>query len=148
MLQSVKRLMDDKTSLLVSVPNAFSATNFWNMLKGIEFVHPDHNYYFSYVTFNNILKKSGLEIIESFVYSFSERTFKSQYSAIKIIYWDLMKKYKSTSGGLSLVKIIYLDVLSWSNNFVENQLVRFLYARSGFFGDGLLAICQLRTNIK
>jgi hypothetical protein len=146
MLQSIKKLMNEKTTLLVSVPNAFSTTNIWNMLKGIEYVHPDHNYYFSYVTFNKILKKSGLDIKESYVYSFSEYAFKRQHSVIKIIYWDLMKKYKSASGWFSFIKSIYWDSLSWSNSFIENHLVKFLYSRSGFFGDGILVICTLHTN--
>lgn len=145
MLESVKRLMNNETSLLLSVPNAFSTANIWNMLKGIEYVHPDHNYYFSFVTFNNILNKSKLDIKESYVYSFSDHAFKPNVN-IKSIYWDLFRKFKSASGYLQFAKTIYGGFLSWLRSFWENQFVKFLYARSGFFGDGLLVICRLHTN--
>lgn len=147
MLESVKKLMNEKTALLVSVPNAFSTTNILNMLKGIEYVHPDHNYYFSYVCLNNILRKLGLGVKENYVYTFSEYApFKSQYGVIKLIYWDLVRKYKSASGWLQFSKIISGDFLYWVTHFFEIQLVKFLYSRSGFFGDGLLVICVLQTN--
>lgn len=147
MLESVKKLMNEKTDHLVSVPNAFSTTNIINMLKGIEYVHPDHNYYFSYVCLNNILRKSGLAIKENYVYSFSEYApFKSEHGVIKLLYWDLVKKYKSASGWLQFSKNIFGGFLYRLTHFFEIQIVKFLYSRSGFFGDGLLVICVLQTN--
>jgi hypothetical protein len=125
MLESIKKLMNDETVLLVSVPNAFNAITLWNMLTNIEFVHPDHNYYFSFITFNNILKKSGLDIRETYVYSFSEHAFKKQHGAIRVVYWDLTRKYKSASNWLVFIKNLYLDSFSWIKNFFKNQFLNF-----------------------
>ncbi|CCE24385.1 protein of unknown function [Methylotuvimicrobium alcaliphilum 20Z] len=146
MLESIKKLMNEKTELLVSVPNAFNATNILNMLKGIEFVHPDHNYYFSYVCLNNLLKKSDLTIKKNYVYSFSEYApFKSEYSTIKLIYWNLAKKYKAASGWLQFSKIISGDFLYWLTHFFEIRFVKFLYSKTVFFGDGLFVCCMCIT---
>jgi len=55
-----------KGEILISVPNSFSYRIITAMSQGIELVHPDHNYYFSYSTLKALLEKHNFEI-EKFV---------------------------------------------------------------------------------
>jgi len=144
MLDAVKNLMTQNTQLLISVPNAFNSKNIWNMLKGIEYVHPDHNYYFSYLTLNNMLEKNGLDIRQRYIYSFSKYANSYDVSNFKLFYWELMRKYRISNGILGLLKTLYLNFIFETKNFFENQFTRFLFSKTHFFGDGLLVICKLK----
>jgi hypothetical protein len=142
MLEAVQKFMNDKTILIVSVPNAFSTTNILNMLKGMEFVHPDHNYYFSYVTFNNILKKSNLFVKSFYVYSFNHYVSDSNHSIFKKFYWDLVRSYQAETKPFAF-RSFFLGIGKWVKNILEVIVVKFFYNRTGFFGDGLLVECKL-----
>lgn len=50
--------------VLISVPNAFSGRSHICVRNGQEFVHPDHNYYFSYVTLKALIEKHGFKLLE------------------------------------------------------------------------------------
>lgn len=68
---SVQKLMvPGVTELLVTVPNAFRIRTLRMLLKGIEYVHPDHNYWFSYHTITNLMRKHGYIIRSVAAYSF------------------------------------------------------------------------------
>ena len=55
--------------ILISVPNAFSFRTLYYLKRhNIEFVHPDHNYYFSPNTLETLLNKHGFSIIDSAMY--------------------------------------------------------------------------------
>ena len=72
-LEAVKNLMiSGDTELIATVPNAFRVSTLLWLLRGVEYVHPDHNYWFSYHTVTNLLRKSGLAIHEVYVYSFEK----------------------------------------------------------------------------
>jgi 2-polyprenyl-3-methyl-5-hydroxy-6-metoxy-1,4-benzoquinol methylase len=144
MLDAIKQLMTKETALLISVPNAFAAKNIWNMIKRQEYVHPDHNYYFSHVTFANVLTKSGLAVQENYIYAFNPVAFKRSHNIVKSSYWYLHKRFEESSANwLLFLKNIGLDFVNDVKALPENLLSWFLYKRSGFFGDGLMAICKL-----
>jgi SAM-dependent methyltransferase len=69
-LQSVRTVMRERTILLVTVPNCLRHTNYANALKGVEMVHPDHNYWFSPTTIQTLLNRNGYHIkdMKSYVY--------------------------------------------------------------------------------
>jgi 2-polyprenyl-3-methyl-5-hydroxy-6-metoxy-1,4-benzoquinol methylase len=68
-LDSLKQLMEpDQTHLIVSVPNAFRLRSLVYLLRRIEYVHPDHNYWYSSYTIMNLLKKHGYQVIETHMY--------------------------------------------------------------------------------
>lgn len=72
-LEAVKKFMrPGHTELIVTVPNAFRLSTLIQLLHGVEYIHPDHNYWFSYATVTNLLKKAGFEIREVYVYSFEK----------------------------------------------------------------------------
>lgn len=54
--------------ILLTVPNAFSARGHLCMRSGKEFVHEDHNYYFSYVTLKALIEKHGFKLNRAAVY--------------------------------------------------------------------------------
>lgn len=69
-LAGVRHVMTPgRTQLIITVPNAFRTTSWLWLLRGVEFVHPEHNYWFSYATATHLLRQSGLEIQKTYVYS-------------------------------------------------------------------------------
>ena len=69
-LQGVKNLFSQNTIMIITVPNGLRLTGLGYTLKGYEFIHPDHNYWFSYKTLDTLMKKNGYCVKEILVYSF------------------------------------------------------------------------------
>lgn len=61
------------SSLLITVPNAFSLPHFVSACNSVEMVHPDHYYYFSPVTLSKLLFDSGFDQIEILLYSHDQK---------------------------------------------------------------------------
>ena len=79
-LAAARELMTGlKCELIISVPNAFRLDNLIGLFRGVENVHPDHNYYFSYHTATNLLKKSGMTVKEVYLYSFERKRVLSRW---------------------------------------------------------------------
>jgi 2-polyprenyl-3-methyl-5-hydroxy-6-metoxy-1,4-benzoquinol methylase len=84
-LDSLKALMQPKkTELIVTVPNAFKLNTLRGLLGRVEYVHPDHNYWFSYYTIQNIITKHGYHISEAVMYVY-------QQSLMKRLLWNAVK---------------------------------------------------------
>lgn len=114
-LEAIKPLMrSGHTELIVTVPNAFGIDALVALLRNVEFVHPDHNYWFSYYTITNLMRKCGYTIREGFAYSYQLVPF----------------FYRPPQTGLPR----YLLSLA------KRSLVRGLYRRSPFWGDGIIVI--------
>jgi len=58
-LKSIKMIMDSSTELILTTINAFSFKSIAHSFLRKEKVHEDHNYYFSYYTLDQLLKKCG-----------------------------------------------------------------------------------------
>lgn len=54
--------------VLLTVPNAYSFRAIQAMQSGQEFVHEDHNYYFSYTTLKKLIEKHGFYLNHAAVY--------------------------------------------------------------------------------
>jgi ubiquinone/menaquinone biosynthesis C-methylase UbiE len=72
-LRGIQRFMDEKTNLLITTINAYSAMRF--MIYGLrgkkganEPVHPDHVAYYSYKTLNLVLEREKLKLNEFVFY--------------------------------------------------------------------------------
>jgi len=146
MLERLKDFMEPgQSQLIISVPNAFSVSNVLNMTRNVEHVHPDHNYYFSFVKLNNTLKKSGFNIAERFVYIFDTETLPNKILN-RIFAFDGTQPRKLQSPGLTRrlywryrrngAKKLLIDI---PNMFLSATLLR----RSSWWGDGLIAVCIL-----
>ena len=69
-LQRVKKLFYSNTTMIVTVPNGLRLTGLMRQIKGYEFVHPDHNYWFSYKTFETLMKKMAIILKKSWFIAF------------------------------------------------------------------------------
>ena len=67
-LENLAAAMTDSTELIMTTPNATSLRGFIYSMLRREKVHPDHNYYFSYRTLQQLLEKFGLECREIYYY--------------------------------------------------------------------------------
>ncbi|MEM2146867.1 MAG: glycosyltransferase [Candidatus Jordarchaeaceae archaeon] len=71
-LDSVKDIMvPDYTELIVTVPNAYRVSTLSWLFKGVEYIHPDHKYWFSWHTITKLLSEMEFRIHEVYAYSFS-----------------------------------------------------------------------------
>jgi 2-polyprenyl-3-methyl-5-hydroxy-6-metoxy-1,4-benzoquinol methylase len=87
-LQNIKKIMNKKTELLISTPNAFYINNFRYSLYGKEKTHPDHKMLFSYQTIKNLLHANDFEINE-FLYSFLDREHNNLMKKLTIAFTRL-----------------------------------------------------------
>jgi hypothetical protein len=147
-LNSVKSLMvSGKTDLVITVPNAFRIDTLFWLLRGVEFVHPDHNYWFSYHTAVNLLRKNGFEIRRVYVYSFQplhilppklRRLFRMHDG--DSIGVDTKRASLASSAPLSQRSFRYLRSLP------RRLAVSLLYHRTPFWGDGIIVVARLAKN--
>lgn len=146
MLERLKQFMEPgRTQLIVSVPNAFSVSNILSLAKNTEYVHPDHNYYFSFVTLNNTLQKAGYNISERFLYLFETDLLPSRFlMKVKVI--ETSRNDHSSSAGL-LHRMYWRARTVGTRQFLleipRTLLSTILLSRSSWWGDGLIAICKL-----
>lgn len=70
-LSGIAQMMqENKSILIVTVPNAFSFRNFFSVLVAMkENVLADHNFYFSHTTIKGLLEKHSLRITDFYTYS-------------------------------------------------------------------------------
>jgi hypothetical protein len=140
-LQAVKSVMlPGRTKLIVTVPNAFRVSTLLALLQGVEYVHPDHNYWFSFTTIRNLVQKNGFDILETMVYAFDEhRLFPP-----KAKHTHSASTESSVGQSLGPQKRTLMERISGRlRTFPKRLLLSFLYERTPFWGDGILLIAQL-----
>lgn len=76
-LLGVKKFLNEKSLLIISVPNVHRLNNFLTVLRGYEMVNPDHVNYYSYMTLKGLLEKLEFSINEWYIYIYgvSHRPF-------------------------------------------------------------------------
>jgi len=141
-LQVVKTLFSSNTEMILTTPNAFRFTEFGYNFKGYEFVHPDHNYWFSWKTLSSLLTKNGYIINEILTYSYTDHKIPILQKAIgKILCKKNILKEEIVEKKLS--KKIQVNKLSNRvKNIVDILIKRYLYKRNPFFADGLIFIVK------
>jgi len=140
-LNAVDKLMiPGHTELIVTVPNAFRVSTLIQLLHGVEYVHPDHNYWFSYATVTNLLKKAGFEIREVYVYSFqSTRIIPESVSKF------LVRKNASLAPrrkAESFPSNVWTRAIGYLKSLPRRLIVQVLYRRTPFWGDGIIVIAM------
>lgn len=143
-LQAARQLLTPgRTELIVTVPNAFRIETLLWLLRGVEFVHPDHNYWFSYVTAVNLLRKSGLHVTEVYVYTmqpplnlFGRRQPRRRGAAVA-------PATPAPAGDASPPKPSFGRRLTgFVRTLPRRLLAAALYRASPFWGDGLILVAQ------
>lgn len=94
-LQGVKKLFKSDTAMIVTVPNGLRLTGLMRQIKGYEFVHPDHNYWFSYKTVKTLMEKNGYHIEEILTYSFFNFNLSVKNMVRKI--WSIIRNKNKKS---------------------------------------------------
>lgn len=142
-LQSVKQLFSSDTEMILTTPNAHRFIEISYNLKKYEFVHPDHNCWFSWKTLSTLLNKHGFvvnEILVYDIYDFKESIYKritknifkkksNRESAVK----NINNKHKSSIGGNF-------------NKLVHFAIKKYLCKRNPFFADGLIFVVNLNES--
>ena len=155
-LQGVKELFDRNTIMIVTVPNGLRLTGLMRQIKGYEFVHPDHNYWFSYMTIKTLMKKNGYNIEEMLVYSFfnSQLTIKKIVKGIwSIIFSNKEKKKEIPSSDKHIKKVQDKpSVLKSGYLFLKRSpellLRKYIHKRNPFLvADGIIPLCQDRCRL-
>jgi len=155
--KAVKNLMrPGHTELIVTVPNAFRVSTLIQLLRGVEYVHLDHNYWFSYHTVTNLLKKGGFDIEEVCVYSFTSpkilprRIGKFFSKGVRPVRkWPKSSSRKDTKIGLvsgggtkSPSTSIFIRAIRYCKLLPRRLLISLLYRITPFFGDGIILVCK------
>ena len=140
-LNSIKPFMvPGKTEFVISVPNAYRIETLLWLLRGVEYVHPDHNYWFSYLTITNLLRKNNYDIRELYVYaSFTEKgiipgPLKNREGSSKS-----NEKSARTRSSVTFPQRVYQYLIS----LPKRALSTFLFSRTPFWGDGIIVVSFL-----
>jgi 2-polyprenyl-3-methyl-5-hydroxy-6-metoxy-1,4-benzoquinol methylase len=145
MLAVLRALMKrGSTRLIVSVPNAYSLTALLSFARGVESVHPDHNFYFSRTTLRTLLAKSGLTVTEEYVYVFDVDYLPT---------WRLRDTRFFDGGGQLeshpvhslarrvLGRLRHRRPADMPAEIGRTLLSAVLYGRTPYWADGLVAVC-------
>ena len=146
-LDSVKSLMvPEKTELIVTIPNAFRIDTLIWLFRGIEYVHPDHNYWFSYHTATNLLRKNNFEISDIYVYTFQQSEILPSRMRRLVEGKGGVTKNHDTGKDRPASKSFFELFYSYLKSLPKRLLVSFLYKRTPFWGDGIIIIAKSSGN--
>lgn len=145
-LQAARRLLTPgQTELIITVPNAFRIQTLLWLLRGIEYVHPDHNYWFSYVTATNLLRKSGLDVTEVYAYSFQPRAGLPNV-ARRLLGRPAPAAPTAAAALPAAANSVSPHLLGRGLDYVRSLpkrlLASALYRTTSFWGDGLILVAQ------
>lgn len=144
-LQTVKSLMiPGETTLIITVPNAFRIDTLLKLMNNIEYIHPDHNYWFSYHTITNLLKKNGFTISQIYVYAFNQSSILPR-SIRKISTKRKVQHPISTlsNNHTSLLSIFLLKkILSYFTSLPRCFLKTFLIFKNTLLGRWNYCLCK------
>ncbi|HUS93001.1 MAG TPA: methyltransferase domain-containing protein [Phycisphaerae bacterium] len=147
-LVSVKRLMDPGgTRLVVSVPCAFRMSTLAWLLRGKEYVHPEHLYYFSYRTLTNLLTQNGLQVDRMYCYSYQYGDVAPQ--RLRVPHSEspagpdgrrVHRDGRSPASGA--LRRAYVSL----RRFPSRLIASLLFRTSSFWGDGIIAVASVPGN--
>jgi 2-polyprenyl-3-methyl-5-hydroxy-6-metoxy-1,4-benzoquinol methylase len=149
-LQGVKSLFSANTEMIITVPNALQFSAFEYGLRGFEFVHPAHNFYFSYRTLYNLLVKHNFEINQ--VLSYSNVDWRSSIllrigSKIKRNFKRASLRKKKISSNEMLIKTegSFTKINRNFKEIIGILIRRILYKRNPFFADGIIFVARYKN---
>lgn len=141
-LAAARSLMrGSKCELIVSVPNAFRLDNLIGLFRGVENVHPDHNYYFSYHTATNVLRKAGFSLQEVYLYSFEDARVLRRWTRLR------SNGGKAPGGGeaASPPEVALAEQSASGARSLKHRILANLFFRySPFWADGLILVSTLK----
>ncbi|RLB00683.1 MAG: hypothetical protein DRG37_01905 [Deltaproteobacteria bacterium] len=143
-LDSVKLLFTKDTIMIISTPSPFRLSGLWQALRGYEYVHPDHNFWFSWKTLSSLLKKHGYSIEETAAYSFVDKDLPIIRRLITKALGKSSHMHSSYSTKINRfnknkTENIITDRLKTVSKVLSRRL---LYTLNPFFSDGLIFVVK------
>ena len=136
--EGVKRFMiPEETELILTVPNAFRIDNLLWLFRGVEYVHPDHYYWFSYYTVCHFLEKNGFVLKNVMVYSFQRQEILPRVS--------LTPSFTKLDDFEKTQKSFWGKGKRYIRTLPKYLITRFLLKRTPFWGDGIILIVKVPT---
>jgi hypothetical protein len=130
-----KFMIPRETQLIVTVPNAFRIDNLLWLLRGVEYVHPDHHYWFSYYTARHLLEKNGFDIHSVMIYSFQRPGILPPVS--------LTSGRRQTGGAGESGRSFWRQGRNYIHSLPKRLICRFLIKRNPFWGDGIILVARI-----
>ncbi len=139
-LAAVQRLMVPHDSIfIVTVPNAFRLETLLGLWRGVELVHPDHNYWFSYHTAKTLLEKCGFQVEQVAAYAFSVTgVAPGGVSAV-----DRQPQPANPTPGTQVRPGLASRLVRYVRGFPGRLLRTVLFGRTSFWGDGLVLVATV-----
>jgi 2-polyprenyl-3-methyl-5-hydroxy-6-metoxy-1,4-benzoquinol methylase len=145
-LAAVRRLMTpENTQLIVTVPNAFRTVSWLWLMRRVEFVHPDHNYWFSYATSTHLVRQSGLEIQNTYMYSLQPSDL---FTTRRRRLGSRRRKPVDISAEGTVLRSMNSvpaarRILHYLGTFPRRALFSTLYCINPFFADGIVIVARV-----
>lgn len=137
-LDSAKSLFSPETVMILTTPNAFCLTSLVFNVLGCEYVHPDHNCWFSWKTLSTLLQKNGYRICEQALYSYGVFDWKTFRKEVRKLFGRFVGKRIKTSRedeGSDTLGHIILNIMGFPLRFL-------CYKLNPFFGEGLMFVVK------
>jgi SAM-dependent methyltransferase len=135
-LEGVKRFMKPgETELIVTVPNAFRIDNLFWLFRGVEYVHPDHYYWFSYYTACHLLEKKGFDVKSVTVYSFQNPGILPKK--------DLIQGCTHPERDKERERFFVRKGMGYVRALPKRLITSFLLKRTPFWGDGIILVARI-----
>ncbi len=144
-LETVRRFMEPgKTELIITVPNAFRIDTLIWLFHRVEYVHPDHHYWFSYYTATHFLLKNGFRVEEVYVYSFKPiriSQFITRRPARNGAKEENRLTIKKTPFSMPLKQVV-----TWMCSLPGLLVSAVLLRINPFWGDGIIIVARINSH--
>jgi len=132
-LEGVKSFMKPgDTELVLTVPNAFRIDNLFWLFRGVEYVHPDHYYWFSYYTVCHLLEKKGFDVKSVTVYSFQKPGILAHKGLLE-----------GCTPSEEQQTFFVKKCMGYISALPKRLITSFLLKRSPFWGDGIILVARI-----
>ncbi|MBN1874332.1 MAG: methyltransferase domain-containing protein, partial [Anaerolineae bacterium] len=145
-LDTVRALMSlPEAQFIVSVPNAFRIDNLLWMFRKTEYIHPDHNYWFSYYTITNLLNKNGFDIQKVYAYSLQPWGILPVSLKKRLVKRD-QPTHLSEIAAETIPSMPFLQRLGgYLRSLPRRVIVQLLYKITPFWGEGIIVVATFVT---
>jgi hypothetical protein len=111
----------------------------------VEYVHPDHHYWFSYYTATHFLQKNGFRVEEVYVYSFKPIRI-SQLMTRRLTRDGVKEEGRLTVKKIPL-SLPFKQVVTWMCSLPGLLVSAVLLRINPFWGDGIIIVARMSSPV-